>query len=75
MLHALRARTQAAQLRHLLMLPVDNSALAYGYVSALAAYVLLTRTAPLLALMLAVLDWQEKTLLTALLMAFYCPRC
>lgn len=69
MLHALRARAQAAQLRHLLMLPVDNSALVYGYVSALAAYVLLTRTAPLLALMLAVLDWQEKTLLAALLCA------
>ena len=69
MLHALRARAQAAQLRHLLMLPVDNGALVYGYVSALAAYVLLTRTAPLLALMLAVLDWQEKTLLAALLCA------
>lgn len=69
MLHALHAQTQAAQLRHLLMLPVDNGALVYGYVLALAAYVLLTKTAPLLALMLAVLDWQEKTLLAALFCA------
>lgn len=67
MLHALQSKTQAVQLRHLLMLPLNNGALVYGYVGALSTYVLLTKTAPLLTLMLAVLDWQGTSLAAALL--------
>ena len=34
MAHALQAKAQAVQLRHLLMLPQNNGALVYGYVGA-----------------------------------------
>lgn len=67
MAHALQAKARAVQLRHLLMLPQNNGALVYGYVGALAIYVLLTKTAPLLTLMLALLDWQGQSLVAAFL--------
>lgn len=57
MVRALMAKDNGRELRHLLMLPLDARALARGYVGVMAAYTLLTKTLPLLALLLALTQW------------------
>ena len=57
------------ELRHMLMLPSSARSLVGGYVIALAAYTLATKTLPLLAILLGVCDWTAEMLLSGLLCA------
>lgn len=68
---ALCARDNADALQNLLMLPFENRAFVFGYTAALGAYTLLTKTAPLLAVLYAVTDWQPAALALGLLCALH----
>lgn len=62
---ALTAADAQTELRHLLMLPCRSRDVVLGYVGAMAAYTLATKTLPLLAVLLAVSGWTSGTLLLA----------
>lgn len=66
MLRALMAMDNMVELRHLLMLPCAEHAIVQGYVGAMAVYTLLTKTLPLLAVLLAITMWSWQTVLIAL---------
>lgn len=66
MLRALIAVDNMAELRHLLMLPCAERAIVQGYVGVMAVYTLLTKTLPLLAVLLAVSVWSWSTVVVVL---------
>lgn len=69
MWRTLSAADSQTELRHLLLLPESARSLIGGYVGAMAAYTLATKTLPLLAIMLAVSAWTTGTLILSLLCA------
>lgn len=66
---ALTAADAQTELRHQLMLPCAPRALVLGYVGAMVAYTLATKTLPLLAVLFAIGGWTSGTLLLAWLCA------
>lgn len=56
-------------MRQLFLLPFDSPSLVFSYIFALGAYTLLTKTAGLLAVMLAVCPWSKTEILRAFLCA------
>lgn len=57
MWRALSAKDNAAYLENLFMLPFERAQLTFSYISALGVYTLFTKTAVLLAVVLAVSSW------------------
>jgi len=67
MWQALSSEDNAANMKNLFMLPFEGRELTISYVSALGAYTLLTKTAGLLAVVLAVSSWNSTVLLESIL--------
>lgn len=62
MWQALSSEDNASNMKNMFMLPFDNRQFVFSYTAALGAYVLLTRTAGLLAVALAVSSWNWAVL-------------
>lgn len=60
-----------AHMQQLFLLPFENRDFVFSYVSALGAYTLLTKTAGLLAVMLAVGSWEYMQILSACVCALH----
>ena len=69
MWQALSAEGRGAGMENILMLPFENWSLVFSYTAALVAYTLLTKTAGLLAVVLAVSTWKGAELLGCILCA------
>lgn len=67
MWQALSAEGRGAGMENILMLPFENWSLVFSYTAALGAYTLLTKTAGLLAVVLAVSTWKGAELLGCIL--------
>lgn len=63
MWQALYSEDNAANMKNLFMLPLEEREFIFSYVSALGAYTLLTKTAGLLAVMLGVSSWSSIEIL------------
>lgn len=71
MWQALSSQDNAAALQNMLMLPFERRAFVFAYVGALGTYVLLTKTAALLAVLLAVSPWGGAEIAGGLLCAVH----
>lgn len=69
MRQALSSTDNAADIQHMLMLPFDCRQFVFSYVAALGAYTLLTKTASLLVVLLAVSDRTFASILGSILCA------
>ncbi|TGY95190.1 hypothetical protein E5329_16130 [Petralouisia muris] len=58
MWQALGSEEQAAQMQNLFMMPFQRREFVFSYIAALGAYTLVTKTAMLLSVLLAVSDWK-----------------
>lgn len=67
----LSSRDNTDDLQNMLMLPFDRRKMVFSYITALGAYTFLTKTALLLAVLLAVSNWGFPGLLTGLLCGIY----
>ena len=67
MWQALSAEDNGANMENMFMLPFEGRSLVFSYVAALGAYTLLTKTAGLLAVVLAVSPWSGAEVLVCVL--------
>lgn len=72
MWRALRSEDNAANLKNLFMLPFEERTFVFSYVSVMGGYTLLTKTAGLLAVLLAVSAWSEAAVRFRLVYAAVC---
>lgn len=71
MWQALSSKDNAAELEHMLMLPFCRRAFVFSYVAALGAYTVLTKTALLLAVLLAVSDRKPIEIMGMIIAMFH----
>ncbi|MDO5425009.1 MAG: hypothetical protein Q4F41_14900 [Eubacteriales bacterium] len=64
---ALSSEDNAANLQNLFMLPFSRRMFLFSYISAMGAYTLLTKTAPLFAILLALLHWSLSEIFVCIL--------
>lgn len=69
MWQALSSKDDAVHMRNMFMLPFESHKLIFSYVAVLGAYTLLTKTAALFAIVLAVSDWDWVKLCSGILCA------
>lgn len=67
MWQALTSKDNRAQMQNIMMLPLEEREFVAAYVAALGSYVMLTKTAALLAVLLAVSPWRGTEILGAVL--------
>lgn len=67
MWQALSSEDNASNMKNMFMLPFENRQLVFAYVSALGGYTLLTKTAGLLAVVLAVSPWSGEEIAGSIL--------
>lgn len=72
MWRALMSEDNAANLKNLFMLPFEERTFVFSYVSVMGGYTLLTKTAGLLAVLLAVSAWSEAAVRFRLVYAAVC---
>lgn len=71
MWQALSSGDNAAEMRHMLMLPFDRRGFVFSYVAALGAYAIVTKTGLLLAVLLAVSAWTPQEILGIVICAVH----
>lgn len=69
MWRALSSDGNAADMQNMLMLPIDSREFVFSYAAALGAYTILTKTAVLFCVLLAVSDWNAAEIAGGLLSA------